>query len=409
MRKFLTVLIPAFFVLVFNVSCGTSPAAEGGQAQAAVSDTSGIQPGATMSRTIGGMELKFRYVPAGTFQWDIAKTNTASITRGYWMAETETTQELFQAVTGYNPSYFKSAVAGEDGTPGKLPVENMTWYDAVEFCNKLSELDGKTPVYTIANRTPETGYPITSADVSEDITLEGYRLPTEFEWLWAAMGATSGGAGVAATGWDKTFSGSKDRGKAASDASNYAWYGFPPKTTHKVGTKWENELGLYDMSGNVWELCWNYYQRYVTRLSVDEWTISIPGERDITAHSAGEIDEYQNDWRNGAYTDYRGPEKGNPDNDYARAVRGGAYGSYHSWLWLSWRGVNYGSNWRNGYSIANMKDKIDPAVKETRGSETGFRVIYREAAFPAGPASPAEAVSPAEPAASAEEPASPAE
>jgi formylglycine-generating enzyme required for sulfatase activity len=352
MQRFLRGGALAGILLIFAASCGSAPPAEGGQAKAAaVTDTSGNQPGAAMSRTADGMEIAFRYVPAGSFQRDMYGKNIASITRGYWIAELETTQELFQAVMGgYNPSYFRSAVAGEDGTPGKLPVENLTWYDAVEFCNKLNELDGKQPVYTIANRTPETGYPIMSADVTEDVTREGYRLPTELEWLWAAMGAAEGGAGVTTTGWDKTFSGGKDRGKGSgSDAMrNSAWYGFPPTLTHKAGTKFANELGVYDMSGNVWELCWDYY-------------VNRPSE------------DHQADWPDGPLTDYRGQAEGNPGKDYAHAARGGAYGSWPAFLWLRYRAE---------YSVKNMNNKIDAAVAETQGSQTGFRVIYREAAEP---------------------------
>ncbi|MCL1833184.1 MAG: formylglycine-generating enzyme family protein, partial [Leptospirales bacterium] len=96
---------------------------------------------------------------------------------GFYMSKSPVTQELYAYLTGDTPSSF----AGTN-----LPVERVTWYDAAEFCNKLSDASGLDRVYTITGRTPAgTEYPITSATVTADWTKKGYRLPTEAEWEYA--------------------------------------------------------------------------------------------------------------------------------------------------------------------------------------------------------------------------------
>jgi len=126
-------------------------------------------------------------------------------------------------------------------------VEQVTWYDAVEFCNKLSSADGLQQVYTISGRTPATGYPITSATVTADFTKSGYRLPTEAQWEYAARAGT-----MTTFYW----------GNASDDptAEQYAWYSANSgNTTHGVGQKLPNAWGLYDMAGDVCQWCWDWY------------------------------------------------------------------------------------------------------------------------------------------------------
>ena len=128
----------------------------------------------------------------------------------YYIGKTEVTQELWQAVMGSNPSRFKG---------NRKPVEQVSWNDCQIFISKLNSLTGKK-----------------------------FRLPTEAEWEFAAQGAIKSK--------DYKYSGS-------NTLDDVAWYyGNSGKTTHEVGTKSPNELGLYDMTGNVYEWCNDWYGNY---------------------------------------------------------------------------------------------------------------------------------------------------
>ena len=144
----------------------------------------------------------------GSVAYDSEKPVHSVALSDYYIGETEVTQELWQAVMGSNPSNFS-------GYPQR-PVDQVSWNDCQEFITKLNNLTGKN-----------------------------FRLPTEAEWEYAARG------GNKSNGYK--YSGSNTIG-------NVAWYDDnSSSTTHDVKTKQANELGIYDMSGNVWEWCQDWY------------------------------------------------------------------------------------------------------------------------------------------------------
>ena len=167
-----------------------------------------------------GISIEMVKVEAGTFMMGETKemenpdeddepVHQVTLTNDYYIGKYEVTQALWQAVMGSNPSEFKG---------DNLPVETVSWDDCQEFISKLNRMTGRK-----------------------------FRLPTEAEWEYAARG------------------GKKSRGYLYSGSSNIddvAWYGNNDDTTHPVGMKKANELGIYDMTGNVWEWCQDLYEEY---------------------------------------------------------------------------------------------------------------------------------------------------
>ena len=234
------------------------------------SDTRTFETNNPNTFTVNGVSFEMVYVEGGTFdmgatteQGSDANSNEYPVHRvtlsDYYIGRCEVTQELWEAVMGSNPSNFRGA---------QKPVEWVSWNDCQNFIKKLNSLTGRT-----------------------------FRLPTEAEWEYAARGGNKSR--------HYKYSGSDNIDDVAWYWDNSGYYG-----THAVGTKSPNELGIYDMSGNVWEWCYDLY----------------------------------GDYSAGAQTNPQGPSSGS-----RRVLRGGGWNYYARDCRVSNR-INFGPGYSNSFN-----------------------------------------------------------
>ena len=232
----------------------------------------------------------FDSIPGGTFQMGSPAGSheqpVHSVTvSAFQMGRYEITQAQYQAVVGSNPSSFTG--------DSQRPVEMVIWYDAVTFCNKLSEAAGLQPCYNLTTWAC-------------DFTKNGYRLPTEAEWEYACRAGT---ITYYYTGDDE------------SDLAKAGWYvRNSGNTTHTVGGKQANAFGLYDMHGNVWEWCNDWYGSYSSGNATDPQGPSSGSDRVVRGGSWDSGPGPANGDCRSSYRDGRYPVGGNPDVGF-RVVR----------------------------------------------------------------------------------------
>ena len=210
----------------------------------------------------------FVYIPAGSFMMGVnlrtpgardkeSPAHKVTLTRSFYMCDHEVTQKEYKELLGSFPSYFLD----QYGKGDDYPMRSITWYVAIAYCNKRSAREGLTPCYRVRGVSDWANIRFSDIptkqnkdwdNVSCNWDADGYRLPTEAEWEYAARAGSSSVD-------ELTYVGSESAGQF----KDYGWYtSNSNETSHPVKLKKPNAWGLYDMGGNVFEMVWDWVDLY---------------------------------------------------------------------------------------------------------------------------------------------------
>jgi len=307
----------------------TLQTAESGSVITVTASVSGISGSVTSalfraSPYVNSTGISMVWIPAGIFMMGSPEDepersydetlHQVTLSKSFYMSIYAITQGQYEAVMGINPSwFFLMPDSGE--VQARRPVEMVSWYDAIEFCNELSGKEGLVPYYII-DKTAIDLNNLNDDDeddpkwlITKNESSNGYRLPTEAEWEYACRAGTA-----------TMFS----YGDSDMQTGDYAWYidnsGSIP-ISHEAGKKLPNAWGLYDMHGNVWEWCWDWWGRSM--------------------------------YESGPKTDPQGPDMG-----MLRVLRGGCFYNPSFYLRSAFRTVLYPGDWNECIGFRVVRNGI---------------------------------------------------